>query len=135
MSNINAAIGLSQFKEIEQFIARRREICLRYDQAFIELQDIYPLHIDYNQIAPFTYIVRVPGHRDEFMDFLKEHGVGTGVHYIANHIQPFFQKFVRDELPRTDRLWQEIVTLPLYYEMTDNDVETVINAVKTFKNN
>ena len=132
MSNINAAIGLVQLKKVDRFVARRREICRRYDTAFTELQSVYPLRINYDEVAPFTYIVRVPGHRDEFMDFLEERGVGTGVHYVANHIHPFFQGYVRDELPRTTRLWQEIVTLPLYYAMTDEDVETVIEAVMAF---
>ena len=63
------------------------------------------------------------------MNSLRERGVGTGLHYIANHIQPFFQKYASRPLPRAERLWQEIVTLPLHCALTDADVETVIAAV------
>ena len=52
-----------------------------------------------------------------------------------NHIQPYFAPYVRGPLPRADRLWQEIVTLPLHIGMTDNDVATVIAAVGEFAHN
>ena len=66
------------------------------------------------------------------MAFLKQHGVGSGVHYIANHTQPFFARYVTQPLPRAERSWREIVSLPLYPEMTDADVEHVIAAVRAF---
>jgi dTDP-4-amino-4,6-dideoxygalactose transaminase len=71
--------------------------------------------------------------RDAFMEALKAKGVGTGLHYIANHIQPHFKKHLRGPLPRAERLWREIVTLPLHAAMTDSDVERVIGAVTQFR--
>jgi perosamine synthetase len=65
------------------------------------------------------------------MDFLKDRGVGTGVHYIANHIQPFFRQYSAP-LPVTDKIWNEIITLPLYYDMKDSDVDLVVNSVREF---
>jgi perosamine synthetase len=65
------------------------------------------------------------------MDFLKERGVGTGVHYIANHIQPYFLQYAKP-LPITEKVWKEILTLPLYYDMSESDVNLVIKSVTAF---
>ena len=89
--------------------------------------------MNYDEVAPHIYIVRVLNNsRDRFMDFLKERKVGTGIHYIANHTQPFFKQYVREPLPVSGRLWQQIVTLPLYYDMTEEDIRTVIDAVVAY---
>lgn len=132
MSNINAAIGLAQFKKLETFISRRREIVESYNRAFAGLRGVQLLDWKLEDTAPFTYIVRVQnGKRDQAMDFLKDQGVGTGVHYIANHIQPFFASYACS-LPVTENLWKEILTLPLYSDMTDEDVDRVVEAMKSF---
>lgn len=131
MPNFCAAVGLVQLRKADEFIRRRREICLRYDEALAKLPGIRTLTVDYSEAAPHIYIVRVDaGWRDEFMQLLKQRGVGTGIHYIANHIQPFFKRFATASLPVAERLWQEIVTLPLYYDLSDADVDKVIEAVR-----
>ncbi|MBI3548528.1 MAG: DegT/DnrJ/EryC1/StrS family aminotransferase [Elusimicrobia bacterium] len=134
MPNFCAAVGLEQMKKLPKFIARRREIAKRYDAAFKSVPGVTILDVDYATVAPHIYMVRVPAEdRDAFMESLKAKGVGTGLHYIANHIQPFFKKYVRGPLPRAERLWQELVTLPLHCELSDMDVETVISAVTAFR--
>lgn len=133
MPNFCAAIGLAQLKKLPAFIARRREIAHCYDAAFQGIPGITPVKMDLESTVPHIYIVRVASqHRDAFMECLKSRGVGTGVHYIANHVQPYFERFARGPLPRADRLWQEIVTLPLHCAMSDRDVETVVAAVLDF---
>ena len=67
------------------------------------------------------------------MSFLEERGVGTGVHYIANHMHSLFSKYSSNHLPRTNRLWKEIVTIPLHCELSDDDVITVIDGVRAFE--
>ena len=69
--------------------------------------------------------------RDALIEYLKEKGIGAGVHYIPNHLQPLFAD-CRMPLPTTERLFDEIMTLPLYFEMTDAEVEAVITAVRAF---
>ena len=133
MSNINAAIGLIQISKLDQFIERRRWICEQYDNAFKGLVHIHPLKINYDDVSPFMYIVRVPGKQIEFMDFLGERGIGTGVHYIANHIQPLFRKYSSKELSLTSKLWNEIVTLPLHCRLSDDDIQKVIENVLEFE--
>lgn len=133
MPNFCAAMGIEQLKKLPGFIARRRHIARRYDAAFAGLSGVKNLRIDYDTVVPHIYIVRVaPERRDDFMTNLKSRGVGTGLHYIANHIQPFFKKYCRRPLPRTDRLWQEIVTIPLHCGLSDADVDAVIGAVTDY---
>jgi dTDP-4-amino-4,6-dideoxygalactose transaminase len=132
MSNINAAIDLAQLKKLDRFVTRRRIVCRRYDVAFRGFEDIIPFDVDYDSITPFAYVIRVPERRDALINFLQQGDITTGVHYIANHTQPFFKKFDQHELPRTSQLWQEILTLPLYSEITDAEVERVIDAVTEF---
>lgn len=132
MSNINAAIGIAQFKKLDRFITRRRDIAGRYNDAFKKIGDIKLFKWKLEEMGLFMYILRVPdGKRDEMMDFLASKGVASGVHYIPNHLQPFFSKYAT-ELPATEKVWKEIITLPLFYDMTDDDVELVIRAVKEF---
>jgi len=68
------------------------------------------------------------------IDFLRGKGVGTGVHYIPNHVQPYFAKYGYP-MPVTDKIWKEILTLPLYYDMSSPDIELVIQSVQEFFNN
>lgn len=131
MPNFCAAVGLVQLKKLPGFIARRREIAKRYDAAFAGLPGLTPLKVDYGTVAPHVYIVKVAADRREaFMEALREKGVATGVHYIANHIQPYFKPYAKTPLPVADRLWREIVTLPLHCALSDADVGTVIAAVR-----
>ncbi len=132
LSNINAAIGLEQLGRIENFRAKKQAIVARYDEAFSNLGGLALLRRNLDESFPFFYVVRVlDGRRDDFMNSLKSAGVGTGVHYLPNHLQPFFSEF-RASLPVTEQVSEEIVTLPLYYEMTTADVERVISAVDLY---
>jgi perosamine synthetase len=132
LSNINAAIGLAQFKKFNKFIEKKRNIVKLYNEQFKDLDGLKLLEWNLDETAPFTYIIRIlDGKRDEMMDFLKERGVGTGVHYIANHIQPYFLQYAKP-LPITEKVWKEILTLPLYYDMSESDVNLVIKSVTAF---
>ena len=134
MSNINAAIGVAQFKKLDLFIEKKRNIVEKYNNAFKGLEGIGLLKWNLREAAPFTYIIRVlDGNRDKMMDFLSIRGVGSGVHYIANHTQPYFLPFTKP-LPVTEKVWKEIITLPLFYDMTQNDVDLVIKSVSDFLN-
>lgn len=132
MSNINAAIGLVQLRKADAFIATRRRLVRLYDDALRGVPGIRLLTRDYEATAPFNYVIRVlDGKRNDMVDALTAGGIGAGVHYIPNHLQPLFRRFA-GPLPATDAVWQEIISLPLYTEMTDADVERVAAGVKSF---
>ena len=132
MGNVNAAIGLQQLKRLEAFRARKQDIVRRYDEAFKDVEELALIKRSLDETFPFFYVVRVLNkRRDELMEYLREKDIRTGVHYVPNHLQPLFSDF-RVPLPVTEELYEEIVTLPLYFEMTDNDVEMVIEEVCSF---
>ena len=135
MSNINAAIGLAQFEKLDKFIGRKRRIVQLYNENLNRVKEIKLIDWNLEETVPFTYIVRVVnGKRNELMDFLGSRDISSGVHYIPNHIQPFFKKYA-SSLPVTEKIWEEIITLPLYYDMTEEDVDKVISSIKFFFNN
>ncbi|KKL53916.1 hypothetical protein LCGC14_2270640, partial [marine sediment metagenome] len=134
MSNINAAIGIAQFKRLDLFIHRKKEIVEKYNDAFINIEGVKILSWNLKETVPFIYIVRVlKGVREDLIAFLKENGVGAGVHYSPNHLQSFFKPF-ETSLPVTELIAEEIITLPLYYDMTNEQVSIVIDAVSDFFN-
>jgi len=131
MSNINAAIGIAQMDKFDRFISRKIKIMKQYDNEFKKIAAVELLYRDYGNIAPFNYVIKVKSGRDRLLKYLKDNGIAAGVHYIPNHLQPFFAKY-KVKLPVTEKAWKEIITLPLYYDMSDKDAACVIEKVKGF---
>jgi perosamine synthetase len=130
MSNINAAIGICQLAKLEQFLERKRYFVKRYDEALANVNGIHLLSRDYEETAPFFYVIRIKD-RDRFADFMKNQGVDVGIHYTPNHLQPLFKEFYT-VLPVTEKAWKEIITLPLFSEMTEEIFDTVVSKIKEF---
>jgi len=132
MSNINAAIGLAQLKKADRFIARRREICRAYERAFQHVSGLKRLSMDYSVVAPHIYVIRVlDERRNALQQFLKDRDIETGVPYIPNHLHSFY----REEgliLPETEKAFEEILSLPLHFEISDGDMRQVTKYVKEF---
>ena len=132
MGNLNAAIGLEQMKRFDAFRKRRRAIAGRYDEALAGISGLLLREQHLQETCPFFYVVRVlDGRREALISHLKESGVMTGVHYVPNHLHRLFADR-STSLPIAERLGQEILTLPLFYEMTDEQVDFVIAAVRRF---
>jgi len=131
MSNLNAAIGLVQLSKAEGFMARRREICRRYEAAFADLEGICRLSMDYDAVAPHIYVIRVlDGRRDALIDFLKAKDIETAINYIPNHLHDLYRS--QEPLPVTEKLYGEILTLPLHCVLSDAEVDFIIGSVKEF---
>jgi len=131
MGAINAAIGTEQLKKIEAFISRRREICNLYEEGLGDVTGIELLEIDYGCISPFTFTVKVgAGLRDELKDYLTEREVETGISYVPGHRHSLYKGSA--ELPVTDQLYSEILSLPLHCRLTDKEVGYVVGCVKEF---
>lgn len=131
MSNISAAIGLNQIKKYDRMNNRKIAVAKRYDAAFKGLDNLTLLRTDgYKDIGLFVYIVKVNKGRNELMDHLAKHGVASGIHYIPCHRFSLYKKLKHD-LPVTDEIYDQILTLPLFPDITDAQVDTVISAVKS----
>lgn len=133
MSNINAAIGLAQMKKIDNFRHKKTELARQYNQRLSKIKAISLLRWNLSENFPFAYVIRVlDAHRDKLKEYLKSHGIHTGLNYIPNHMQSFFQGTIH--LPVTEQLYQEIMTLPLYNSLSYKDVEYIINCIEEYFN-
>lgn len=133
MTNINAAIGLSQLARLDDFAAHRRAICERYTQAFADLTWLRMHDVDYSQVGPFIFTVRVMhGNREAFIAHLRSRGVDSGIHFMPCHTKTLCAAMRRGPLAVTDEISSEIVTLPLWSNMPEEVVQRVIEAVRSF---
>lgn len=132
LPNLNAAIGLAQLERAPLLRARKQEVVERYHAALHSLPGLTVITRPSPDVFPFTYAVRVhDGRRDHLMACLRARNVGTSVEYIPNHLQPAFAAW-RTSLPVTEQLHREILSLPLFAELTDDDVSYVVDAVTTY---
>lgn len=131
MSNINAAIGLAQLSKIDKFIARRREICNLYCAYLKDVDAIELPSCDFSTIAPFMFVIRVKdGKRDALKSFLMERDIESGISYYPCHHYTLYKK--GESFPVSEQLGEEILCLPLHYELTDEDVKVVSDSIKDF---
>jgi perosamine synthetase len=131
MPNFCAAIGIAQLARFQEMNSRRVSICEKYDQELQGLKSIKLFPINYSETAPFMYIVYADD-RNSFMEFMSSKGIGTGVHYIPSHTFSYFKTCRKSELSVTEWLADGITTIPLYYEMQDNDIDNVISSIKEY---
>lgn len=132
MNDLNAAIGLAQLNKIEAANAQRREVFLQYGHAFSELGWLQtPIVRDDVRSGMHAYVARVPD-RDGLIAHLANHEIDAGVHYKPCHLFNVYEPY-RRELPVTDSVWPQLVTLPLFPSMTEDNVQQVIGAVTGFQ--
>lgn len=137
MSDVHAAIGLSQVELINEWRVRREEIWERYDEAFADLPVQVPA-----EPAPGTTHARhlytlllnvdeIGESRDWFRARMHERNIGTGIHFVAVHLHPYYrEKFPEVSFPNAEWLSARTVSLPLSPALTSEDVEDVIAAVR-----
>lgn len=131
-NDIQAAIGRVLLRRLDSMNERRRALAARYDTALAGLPLALPRTRPDARHVYHLYVVRTP-RRQELAAHLKAHGIQTGVHYpVASHRQPAVERFMPGALPRTDRLVNEILTLPLSAGHTDGEIDTVADAVRSF---
>lgn len=138
MTDIQAGLLISQLNKLEVFKARRREIVRKYDEAFSELpQIVVQQEIPESDTTRHLYILRIDPERltidrKQFFEALGAENVCCNVHYIPVYYFPYYQKlgYQKGLCPKAEKLYEEIISLPLYYGMSDQDVEDVIAAVK-----
>jgi len=131
MNDIIAVIGLAQLNKLDKANARRREITERYNQAFDGVEWIErPVEKEYTRSALHNYVIKTP-YRDKLNLYLKDKGIATGVHYMPIHLQPYYRKQAKVTLPVAEKVWTQLLTLPLYPDLTDNEVDCVIESISS----
>ena len=133
LANLHAALGLEQLSKLDIIASTRRATCRAYNEAFTCLEGLDVPPTDFDGITPFLYYVRVaPDRREDFRGWLEEQGVETGLHWQPGHGFTLFRDCRRGELPVTEQLVREIVTLPLHSCMAEENQGRVIAAVQSF---
>lgn len=138
LTDIQSALGTSQLKKLDRFVSRRREIIEKYDESFKNSPNVvipyekeglysafhlYVLQIDFEKIGKT---------RAEVMTELKAENVGTQVHYIPVHLQPYYKDqfgYKTGDFPIAEGYYSRCLSLPLYPKLNDSDVEEVIQIV------
>lgn len=129
MSDIMASIGRAQLKKIDAFSAKRKALTQIYLQELKNVKAIKFLQFDYENIVPHIFVIRVlNGQRDQLIDQLSERGIATGIHYFPNHKLTKFKP--NYELPQADLAGEQMLTLPLHVDLTEEDVRYVCENLK-----
>lgn len=138
MTDIQAALICSQLEKLGRFSARRKEIVARYDEAFSKIPQLaVQEEIAESDTTRHLYILRIRPEqlkidRKQFFCAMAAENIQCNVHYIPVYWHPYYEHlgYKRGECPKAEKLYEEMMSLPLYYSMTDEDVESVIEAVR-----
>jgi UDP-4-amino-4,6-dideoxy-N-acetyl-beta-L-altrosamine transaminase len=137
MTDIQAALGISQLEKLDAFIARRRELAHRYGRVLANLPVKPPLQDPDGASAWHLYVIRLKldkisqSHQQVFAA-LREKGIGVNLHYIPVHLQPWYRAlgFEPGQFPEAEQYYREAVTLPLFYAMTEQDQDCVAASLQ-----
>lgn len=132
ITDFQCALGSSQLKKLDGWIAKRNELARAYDTALAEQNDIRPLTQRKNvRHAYHLYVVRTPN-RDEVFRRLRANGIGANVHYVPVHLHPYYQQRLGTQeglYPMAEAAYEEILTLPLWPGMNDSQIQRILNIL------
>jgi UDP-4-amino-4,6-dideoxy-N-acetyl-beta-L-altrosamine transaminase len=132
ITDLQAALGLSQMSRLDEFVSGRNAIAQRYREAFAELPVRCQSVADDVHSAYHLFVIEALDHnRDALYYALRDRDVGSAVHYIPVHLQPYYRDlgFSPGDFPNAERYYAREITLPMYPTLTDGDVEIVIKAL------
>lgn len=134
ITDIQCALGCSQMRKLDKFLKRRRELVERYNNAFIECDNIVtPYQLPDTQSGWHLYIVQVKNHdRKQVFETLRDKGIGVNVHYIPVYMHPYYQEHGYKDVhcANAEEIYSHIISLPLYPGLTDDQQDYVIDTLK-----
>ncbi|HEK85238.1 MAG TPA: DegT/DnrJ/EryC1/StrS family aminotransferase, partial [Candidatus Aminicenantes bacterium] len=138
MTDIQASLGIHQLKKLSKFQEKRRYIVKRYNEAFSSIPEIQiPTERPGMQSAWHIYAIRLNLdmlriNRDQFIEELTKRNIGVSVHFIPNHMQPYYRDkycYKPQDFPIAYNEYFRLISLPIYPRMNDKDIDDVIEAV------
>jgi UDP-4-amino-4,6-dideoxy-N-acetyl-beta-L-altrosamine transaminase len=138
MTEIQAALGLSQMSELERFVTQRNKLATRYDEAFKDLPLTRPWQRPGGRSSFHLYVIKVAEGarltRRELFDALRCAGIWVNVHYIPIHLQPFYQSmgFKPGDFPAVKAYYEQAISLPLFASLSEADQDYVVQKVREF---
>ncbi|NHC11215.1 UDP-4-amino-4,6-dideoxy-N-acetyl-beta-L-altrosamine transaminase [Stutzerimonas degradans] len=137
MTEMQAALGVTQMGRLDKYVARRHQLAQRYDDLLSDLPVTTPWQHPDSYSGLHLYVVRLQldkiakTHRQVF-DALRELGIGVNLHYIPVHTQPYYQRmgFAAADFPEAQRYYAEAISLPMFQTMTEAQQDEVVAAVR-----
>lgn len=136
MTELQAALGISQMERLDQFVARRHQLARRYDELLSDLPVTTPWQHPDSYSGLHLYVIRLhldkiqSTHREVF-ESLREQGIGVNLHYIPVHTQPYYQQmgFKSVDFPESMAYYQEAISLPMFQSMSEEQLSTVVDVL------
>ena len=137
MTEMQAALGLSQLDRLDEFVARRNALAQRYDQLLDDLPVKVPVVHEDCYSSFHLYVIRLEldkiarSHRDVF-EHLRAKGIGVNLHYIPVHTQPYYRNlgFKKGDFPASESYYREAISIPLYSGLTTQDQDRVVATLR-----
>lgn len=137
LTELQAALGLSQMERLDAYVARRHQLARRYDEKFAGLPVKTPWQHPDGYSGLHLYVIRLEldGRSDDFhriaFQALQAKGIGVNLHYIPIHTQPYYQRmgFRKGDFPQAEAYYAEAISLPMFAAMTDEQQDTVVTAL------
>ena len=138
MTDIAAAIGIHQLKKIPRFLNRRQYLAKRYFDSLADLPLTLPLDdVDGGTHSWHLFVIRMqdnsPVNRDELIQILSDQGIGSSVHYVPLHRQPYWRdkyQLTIDMFPVAEKEYQAMLSIPLYTAMSDEQQDKIIQVLR-----
>lgn len=135
ITDIQCALGCSQMKKLDRFLARRKEIVARYNEAFADCDNIItPYQLSDTESGWHLYIVQVKNcDRRQVFEAMREKEIGVNVHYIPVYMHPYYQEHGYENVhcANAEEIYSHIISLPLYPRLTSEQQDYVINTLKS----
>ena len=136
LTDIQAALGLSQLSRLDEYVQRRNELARRYDSMLVGLPLQTPSVSPVSYSAFHLYVIRIKSQkhgRRQIFDALRAEGIGVNVHYIPVHTQPYYRQrgFRQGDFPVAEAYYEEAVSLPMYPTLTDTQQEEIVKALRS----
>ena len=139
MTDINAALGLSQLDRLDEFISKRHAIALKYDIAFADKPIITPYQHQDNYSSYHLYIIRIKNlseglNKLNLFTTLREAGILVNLHYIPVYQQPFYEEigYNNEDYPESEKYYEEALSMPIHTLLKDDEQDFVIESVLNF---